>query len=178
MPAPPPRLSTVLDRSLFVTPPPAIYEDDSVTDITLARDNSMEIDELTSPPVVVEPYPSRRTGPKNAFPDLPTLRRLEGVYDRILMATSGVKRLGRGYQSDNLGPVGNAPAPNAIRRPMPPPVSSVEKKRIASVDELGTLSYRRGARHDKDAGSNTVTLVRRAFKAIVAGRPAPPRRPC
>lgn len=73
------------------------------------------------------------------------------------MATSGVKRLGKGYQSDNAGPMSNSIGPPAgtgvyhskrdshrafysAKRPMPPPVSSQDvQKKTMTVDELGVI---------------------------------------
>jgi len=116
--------------------------------------------------------------------DTPNRRRIEGVYDRFLMATAGVKTVGRGYQSDNLGPVQNAPdlAPSThyhkhnnnhrifnTARPMPPPVSSEDlKQQQRTVDEFGLVSRTANAdvSHYKDDRNNTVALVRRAFKAV------------
>ena len=69
------------------------------------------------------------------------------------MATSGVKRLGKGYQSDNAGPITNSLgiscAPKAdnhrafhsTRRLVLPPVSSADPIRTVFVDELGVVNY-------------------------------------
>nr|GAT42888.1 predicted protein [Mycena chlorophos] len=103
-----------------------------------------------------EALPSTQTQP---VPDSPSLRRLEGVYDHFLMATTGVKRVAKGYQSDNAGPVaytvsgGVSPAAAApparphrafhsARRAMRPPVSSedVNNRLSTSVDELGLMT--------------------------------------
>ncbi|KAK0504145.1 hypothetical protein EDD18DRAFT_1099375 [Armillaria luteobubalina] len=121
-----------------------------------------------------------------AIPDSPSQRRLEGVYDRFLMATSSVKRLGKGYQSDNPVPAHNTvqgitrpkssrPFSSIRRTPMPPPVSSDDVKRAASVDELGFMSYATTPATPstpalKDESRNTVTKMRRAIKAFVPGK--------
>ncbi|KAJ7029267.1 hypothetical protein C8F04DRAFT_44918 [Mycena alexandri] len=186
VPRPSPRLSLsdMLDRSLSVAPttPRAIEEVDR-SNIT----NERSFDELTSSPFHVEPYPTRKpNAPAAPVPDSPSLRRLEGVYDRFLMATTGVKRLGKGYQSDNAGPVSytigpSTPAPprnhrafHSARRAMRPPVSSEDrdKRQSASVDELGMMhSYAGPGTASPREGNNTITLaMRRAFKAFVPGK--------
>jgi hypothetical protein len=95
------------------------------------------------------------------------------------MATTGVKRVGKGYQSNNSGPVSytvgpSTPAPrnhrafHSARRAMRPPVSSEDNRQSASVDELGIMTYA-GPSTPRE-GNTTITLVRRAFKAIVPGK--------
>ncbi|KAI6016227.1 hypothetical protein EDC04DRAFT_543426 [Pisolithus marmoratus] len=137
-----PRLSTVLDRSLFVATPISPRPVENLND------------DLTASPYHVEPYPPRGSGELQNVPPSPERRRLEGVYDRFLMATTGVKRVGRGYQSDNFRPLqntipsdaGKLPASHSrtfgvfgtSRRQMPPPVSSDDAWcRPSSIDELG-----------------------------------------
>ncbi|CAK5284112.1 unnamed protein product, partial [Mycena citricolor] len=174
--APSPRLADVLDRSLIIASPVSKRSDD----------RSRSFDELNSSPYHVEPYKVQSPA---EIPDSPSVRRMEGVYDRFLMATTGVKRVGKGYQSDNAGPVsytvGGAgkenqrPVPqrqyrtfNSARRAMQPPVSSEDYKRqSASVDELGMMTYPAAPCTPKEHGTNTntITLVRRAFKAFVPG---------
>ncbi|KAJ7132934.1 kinase-like domain-containing protein [Mycena filopes] len=181
VPLPSPRLSDMLDRSLFVAPttPRAVEEHSYLSS------NERSFDELTSSPFHVEPYPSRKPNAQAApVPDSPSLRRLEGVYDRFLMATTGVKRLGKGYQSDNAGPVSytigpssSAPTPprnhrafHSARRAMRPPVES-ENRQSASVDELGMMhTYAGPGTASPREGNTTITLVRRAFKAFVPGK--------
>lgn len=101
------------------------------------------------------------------------------------MSTTGVKRRGQGYQSDNVGPVSNIPLLavsaarrnqkffNSARRPMPPPVSSDDIRRATSVDEFGVVVRSGNVSNTPstpDQGKNTVAIVRRAFKAIVTGK--------
>ncbi|KAJ7195517.1 hypothetical protein GGX14DRAFT_376958 [Mycena pura] len=177
-PLPSPRLADVLDRSLLIASPTSwVIEEENRSHTAVER----SFDDLTSSPYHVEPYPARKPSAQLApAPDSPSLRRLEGVYDRFLMATTGVKRVGKGYQSDNSGPVSysadpTSPAPGAhrafhsARRAMRPPVSSEDSNRLsASVDELGVMTYA-GPASPRD-GNTTLTLVRRAFKAIVPGK--------
>ena len=188
------RLSQVLDTSLFIAPPRSssvsLHPSHNTSDISIGP-NDPSLNDLTSSPFHVEPYPSRKTDISDAhLPDSPSQRRLEGVYDRFLMATSGVKRLGKGYQSDNVGPLSNnlgvscAPKYNnhrafhSTRRPMPPPVSSADPIRAVCVDELGVMNYDTrpstagsgGQTVLKDENNTTVALVRRAIKAIVPGK--------
>ena len=187
-----PRLSEVLDSSLFIAPPVSSRSLDlDMQDMTIVPEES-SFNDLTSSPLHVEPYPPRRS--TSQIPDTPHQRRVEGVYDRFLMATSGVKRLGKGYQSDNIGPVSNTVGPGvrnakrdshrafySARRPLPPPVSSDDQRLTVSVDELGVMTStpvpgnHAALRHPeivlKDDGNSTVKLVRRAIKAIVPVKP-------
>ena len=181
-PEPTPRLSQVLDRNLFIAPL-LTSRDDLLDSKSESSDQVREtsLDDLTSSPYVVEPYPQRIRGSKEPpVPDTPTRHRIEGVYDRFLMATSGVKRLGKGYQSDNAGPVcGNIVDPVSsnrsrhfymARKPMPPPVSSDDQPRAASMDEFGTVSNEEvhsDVLNSKDDGNTTVALVRKAIKLMV-----------
>ncbi|KAJ7643948.1 hypothetical protein FB45DRAFT_737206 [Roridomyces roridus] len=178
--APPasPRLAEVLDRSLFVASPTSreVNEEE--------RSNVVErsFDELTSSPYLVQPYPARKpTSSGIPVPDTPSRQKIEAVYDRFLMATAGIKRAGKGYESNNTGAVSytvgpSTPAPprdhrafNSARRAMRPPVSSEELKRQSvSVDELGIMTY--AGPSSPPVANNTITLVRRAFKAMVPGK--------
>lgn len=140
-------------------------------------------DDLTGSPCHVEPYPQRQLGAPDALPDTPSQRRMEGVYDRFLMATSGVKRVGKGYQSDFIPPppVSSNHGPGMNRRhskvffgttrtPMPPPVSSEDvQRRGVSVDELGVISYGSVSSDGKEesSGNSTVAFMRKAIKAMV-----------
>ncbi|KAG1863927.1 hypothetical protein C8R48DRAFT_747886 [Suillus tomentosus] len=144
--------------------------------------------DITASPFHVEPYPPRKSGEQMVI-NSPDQRRVEGVYDRFLMSTTGVKRVGKGYQSDNLQPVPTASSTleckptssnprsfkvfNSSRRTMPQPVSSDDMWGNASVDELGVVACSAStSRSSKEDGKNTATaaIVLRAFKAIVPGR--------
>jgi hypothetical protein len=178
----------VLDSSLFISTPNIRIDDIDMQDISIVQEPSFS--ELTSSPLHVEPYPARRRSAQDMqVPDTPSQRRVEGVYDRFLMATSGVKRLGKGYQSDNAGPVCSTLGPGVAnykrdngrifhstrRAPMPPPVSSEDQRRTVSVDELGVITYAPAPGVStplKDESNTTVALVRRAIKAIVPGKTA------
>ena len=124
---------------------------------------------------------------------------MEHVYDRFLM-TSGVKRNGKGYQSEALAPIANTLNSNnsntkrenfrpfgSGRKPMPPPVSSADmiekaERKAVAVDEMGLmtnveaevgstpLSSLASKTEDGQNGHGTVSLVRRAFKAMVPGK--------
>ncbi|KAF8887180.1 hypothetical protein BD779DRAFT_1528545 [Infundibulicybe gibba] len=182
-PTPSPRLSAVLDRSLFIATPPLSRESREEPEMHDISPRHQSFDELTSSPLHVEPYPPRKSC-NLEVPESPVQRRLEGVYDRFLMATSGVKRVGKGYQSDNAGPVCSSLNPNLLhqrrdhrafyssRRPMPPPVSSDDSRRAVSVDELGVMTYApaTGSPALKDETNTTSGLVRRAIKAMVPGK--------
>ena len=175
------RLSAVLDRSLFVATPVAPKCVDHC------------VDDLTASPFHVEPYPQRNVCDDNV-PASPERRRLEGVYDRFLMATTGVKRVGKGYQSDNFKPVQHAAVPGdtsrlsssqsrtfgvfgSSKRQMPPPVSSDDIwHQSSSINELGFGTCGAGIvpvaprAACKEDSKNTVTLVRRAIKLMVPGK--------
>ncbi|KDQ62835.1 hypothetical protein JAAARDRAFT_122430 [Jaapia argillacea MUCL 33604] len=190
MPTTPTRLSAVFDKSLFVADPRSVRRlDQDIPEVSITREKSMDIDELTSSPLHVEPYPARKPSMDAATNlDSPARRHVEGVYDRFLMATSGVKRVGRGYQSDNNKPMLNVPEPasavagkrhqpslfHSTRRPMPPPVSSEDWRKSVSVDELGMITNSGLASPDGqgEQGNNTMRIMRRALKAIVPGKVA------
>ena len=100
------------------------------------------------------------------------------------MSTTGVKRNGRGYQSYNANaPVENISRPHSsmakrsqkffttTRRPMPPPVSSEDIRRSTSIDEFGAFMSSPAA-PTQEQNHKTITIVRKAFKAIVNGKPA------
>lgn len=98
----------------------------------------------------------------------------------FLMSTTGVKRVGQGYQSENAGGLMNvrpkAPAAKrnphfflTSRRPMPPPVSSEDLRKSAVVDEFGAMSCAQTF-SSKDDGGSAVGIVKRAIKAITVKR--------
>lgn len=179
-PEPNPRLSEMFDRSIFIATPLRSCED--------LESPHTSTDDLTSSPCHVEPYPQRKVASPDALPDTPNQRKLEGVYDRFLMATSGVKRVGKGYQSEFIPP---APPPSgepgsksgAIHRrhsrmffspktPMLPPISSedVAQRRGVSVDEMGVISYgpvSTGPDTSMSTGPLSVSFMRKAIKAMV-----------
>lgn len=116
--------------------------------------------------------------------DSPTQRHLECEYDRLLMATSGVKRVGKGYQSCCVRPISrnaSLESPKSpgrffhpTRRPMPPPVSSDDKLIASSVDELGAMEFGSAGFDDavlREDRSGAAKAVSRALKALVTGRP-------
>ncbi|KAI8994232.1 hypothetical protein BD414DRAFT_576788 [Trametes punicea] len=181
-PKPTPRLSTVVDKNLFIASSPVNKSVADDTKLTPPRQK----DDLTASPLHVEPYPARPARTTIAL-DTPAKRHLEGVYDRFLMSTTGVKRNGKGYQSDIAGPVGNVARPHSsmakrsqkffhsTRRPMPPPVSSDDLRRASSVDEFGAFcpsqSTPAAPARAAEQNKNTIAVVRKAFKAIVTGKP-------
>ena len=151
------------------------------------------MDGLNSSPYHVKPYPLRKSGEQVTI-NCPDRRHLEGVYDRFLMATSGVKRVGKGYQSENTKPVhttvntaeqvkaGHARGFGVFgagKRAMPAPVCSEDAwRRSMSIDELGffTAGQRTNTsstRTCKDESRST--FVRRAIKAMVPGKTVPRR---
>ena len=100
---------------------------------------------------------------------------------RFLMSTTGVKRNGKGYQSESMrAPVENLRPHSSMakrsqkfftgRRPMPPPVSSDDLRRASSIDEFGAfMSTPAGPTQEQN--HNTIAIMRKAFKAIVTGKP-------
>lgn len=106
---------------------------------------------------------------------------------RFLMSTTGVKRNGKGYQSYNANaPVENITRPqssmarrsqkffNTTKRQMPPPVSSEDIRRSSSIDEFGAFMST-PAPTSQEQNHKTITIVRKAFKAIVNGKPGTTR---
>ncbi len=96
------------------------------------------------------------------------------------MSTTGVKRNGKGYQSENLmRPVENIRPHSSMakrsqkfftaRRQMPPPVSSDDLRRSSSVDEFG--AFLSTPVPNPEQNNNTIAIVRKAFKAMVTGKP-------
>ncbi|KAI0315826.1 hypothetical protein OF83DRAFT_1061408 [Amylostereum chailletii] len=183
-PSPPMRLSAMIDKDIFIGDP-ANLEVPKTPIISITNETGN--DSLTASPFHVQPYPVRVTASDAPLLDSPTQRKVEGVYDRFLMATTGVKRLGRGYQSDNVGPLSNVvstPLPGyaaksaaprlfqSTRRPMPPPVSSDDQRGNLNVDELGMMHPSTSSSADgaRDERTHAVRTMRKAFKAIVTGR--------
>lgn len=178
-PAPTPRLSQVVDRN-FIIAPVLTSRDDLLNCDSMEYERSRSFDELTSSPLHVEPYPQRlRQSEDVNIPDTPSRHRIEGVYDRFLMATSGVKRLGKGYQSDNISSIPQSstlgPAAShskgrnfySTKRPMPPPVSSADQRRATSVDELGVMMYADLSGVKGQDANASVSLVRKAINLMV-----------
>jgi serine/threonine-protein kinase GIN4 len=175
-------LSAVLDRDLFTPDPVPIDPDSSGSWNDDATAHSPGRNSLTDSPFVVHPYPSRKQAVTPAM-DSPTRRDLEGVYDRLLMATSGVKRVGKGYQSSHVKPISTNISPSSskspgrffhsTRRPMPPPVSSEDKFMTWTSDELGIMSsdyVNVGGPGLCEDHAGTAKAVSRALKALVTGK--------
>ncbi|KIJ62558.1 hypothetical protein HYDPIDRAFT_50068, partial [Hydnomerulius pinastri MD-312] len=175
--------------SLFIaTPVSPRFSEDVTTTPGLTRGRSIQFDDLNASPYHVEPYPQRKSADQLAI-DSPDKRRVEGVYDRFLMATSGVKRVGKGYQSDNFKPLHSTVSGvehgrlsssqsrgfgvfGTGRRAMPPPVSSEDQwRRSTSIDELGFVACGAGSNASRPSKDESkATFVRRAFKAMVPGK--------
>lgn len=172
----------MFDRSIFIAAPLRSPEDYDSTDPSL--------DELNASPYHIKPYPQRELGAQDALPDTPQIRHMEGVYDRYLMATSGVKRVGKGYQSDYISPPPNSANSTGSfntscnrrhtralfggsKTPMPPPVSSEDVKRSASVDEMGFIS----SVSDMGKGEtySKVSFMKKAIQAMVPSTKHPKR---
>jgi serine/threonine-protein kinase GIN4 len=176
-------LSAVLDRDLFTPDPLPIDPDSSGSSNDHATAHSPGRDSLTDSPFVVHPYPSRKQAVTCPAMDSPARRDLEGVYDRLLMATSGVKRVGKGYQSSHVKPISTNMSPSSskspgrffhsTRRPMPPPVSSEDKFMTWTPEELSVLSSNHvnvdgpGLCEDHAGAAKAVS---RALKALVTGK--------
>lgn len=169
-------LSAVLDRDLFTPDPVPIDPDSSWSSNDHATAHSPARNSLTDSPFVVHPYPSRKQAVTPPAMNSPTRRDLEGVYDRLLMATSGVKRVGKGYQSCHVKPISTNISPSSsknpgrffhsTRRPMPPPVSS-EDTFMTGPDEPD-VNVDGPVLCEDHAGAAKV--VSRALKALVAGK--------
>lgn len=105
------------------------------------------------------------------------------------MSATGVKRNGKGYQSDNYTPIAHlAPSSTTVakpttrrhqknlfgtsrKQPMPPPVSSQDWRSSALIDEFGGLSIPiAGATGTALPKSDKQGIVRRALRTIVNGK--------
>lgn len=170
-PTPPVRLSALVHPSVFIaprSPPPEIVEE-SLQDMTRLSPEPL------SPPTARTITGSRSLDSPN------TKRRVAEDYDRFLATTTGIKRVGLGYQSDVRGPIANVLNTDpytssaskrttffhSTRRAMPPPVSSEDWRKTVSVDELARLAPTTpepSSKEEKAAG--TVSAVKRAFMAI------------
>lgn len=172
-------LSTVLDRDLFSPDPVPTEPDTSGSSDNHATAHSPGRDSLTDSPFLVHPYPSRKQAMNP--PDSPTRRDLEDGYDRLLMATSEVKRVGKGYQSCHVKPISTNMAQlssknpgrffHSTRRPMPPPVSS-DDKFMAWAAELDVTSGHANVDGPDllEDRAGTAKVVSRALKALVTGK--------
>ena len=179
--------STVLDRNLF-TPDPIPADPDTSRSSSDMSPQSPGRDSLTESPFIVQPYPARKQLVRSPAIDSPTQRHVEVVYDRFLMATSGVKRVGRGYQSSHVKPISTGPPSSSssssrspgkffhsTRRPMPPPVSSEDRFAAgSSVDELGRIQHGSVGAADmsvfREDRAGAAKVVSRALKALVTGK--------
>lgn len=175
-------LSAVLDGDLFAPDPVPIDPDSSGSSYDHVTANSPGRNSLTDSPFLVHPYPSRKQVVTPAM-DSPTRHNLEGVYDRLLMATSGVKRVGKGYQSCHVKPISTDMSPSSskgpgrffhsTRRPMPPPVSSEDKFMTWTPDQIGVMSSDYvdvdGPGFCED-NAGAAKAVSRALKALVTGK--------
>lgn len=173
-PTPPVRLSALVKRSAFIAPrspePGTIDSDESTNDMTRLS------------PEPLSPPPARTITGSRSLDSPNTKRRVADDYDRLLSTTSGIKKVGLGYQSDIRGPIANvlntdpyatsAPAKrttffNSTRRVMPPPVSSEDWRKTVSVDELARLTPSTPEPTSKEEKlGGTVSAVKRAFMAI------------
>lgn len=187
-PEPSPRLSQFMDRSLFIETPLSQRASTEMTRLEQEETRpsiALSMDDLNSSILHVEPYPTRQPSIPNSAVSSPEQRRLENVYDRFLMTTTGVKRVGKGYQSENVVPVSNHHESQSNlsrlhrrRHAMPPPVSSEDMRPTMVVDELGMMTSTQagtGTPIVKDESHTTVALVRRAIKAMVPGKTASKR---
>ncbi|GJE88475.1 protein kinase domain-containing protein [Phanerochaete sordida] len=177
-PGPAPRLSMLLEKAQFIRDPVARRSSELFSMIEAPVEPVK--DDLTASPFHVEPYPARLQ-PNCPTLDTPGRKHVEGVYDRFLMSTTGVRRVGLGYQSDAIAQPKPKPALTKRnssffhKRPMPPPVSSEDLRRNSmSPDEFGAMRTPAPASAStaaaKDDVTHSVSIVRRAIKAMTAKR--------
>lgn len=180
-PKPKSRLSEMFDRSIFIATPLRACES--------LESPYASMDDLTSSPYHVEPHPARKITCSDALPDTPRQRKSEGVYDRFLTATSGVKRVGKGYQSDFIPPRPSTSSHTNLRSgaitrrhsrmiPILPPISSEDavQGRGVSVDEIGVISYgpiSTKLDNAEPTGPPTVSFMKKAIKAMVPSAKRP-----
>jgi serine/threonine-protein kinase GIN4 len=172
-PTPPVRLSALVHPSVFIAPqsPDLKIDDPPVKDTTRLS------------PQPMRPPPGRTITGSRSLDSPNTKRRVADEYDRLLSATTGIKKVGLGYQSDVNGPIANIlstdPYPSSAsskrttffhstRRAMPPPVSSEDWRKTASVDELArmTPSASEPTTSKEEKAGSTVSAVKRAFMAL------------
>ena len=174
-PTPPVRLSALVHPSVFIasrSPKPETIEE-PIEDMARLSPEPM------SPP------PGRTITGSRSLDSPNTKRRVADDYDRLLSATTGVKKVGLGYQSDVRGPISNVLNTDpyassasskrttffhSTRKAMPPPVSSEDWRKTVSVDELSRLTpSTSGPTPKEEKAGGTVSAVKRAFMAL-AGR--------
>lgn len=171
-PTPPVRLSALVHPSVFIAPrsPEPKIAEEPVKDTTRLSPGPMS------------PLPGRTITGSRSLDSPNTKRRVADEYDRLLSATTGIKKVGLGYQSDVSGPIANIlstdPYPSSAsskrttffhstRRAMPPPVSSEDWRRTMSVDELARVmpSTPEPTPKEEKVGG-TVGAVKRVFMAL------------
>ena len=177
-PTPPIRLSALVNRNVFIAPrspkPGIVDSEEPVRDMTRLS------------PEPLSPPPARTITGSRSLDSPNTKRRVADDYDRLLSGTTGIKKVGLGYQSDIRGPIANilntdpyassAPAKrstffHSTRRVMPPPVSSEDWRKTVSVDELARLAPSTPEPTSKEEKvGGTVSAVKRAFMAITGKR--------
>ena len=80
-PTPTPRLSTVVDKNLFISSPISPIQRVE-EDIVMTPQTQKQKDALTESPLVVEPYPAKPVANASVTIDTPAKRHIGGVYDR------------------------------------------------------------------------------------------------
>jgi len=174
-PTPPVRLSALVHPSVFIAPrsPEPEIAEEPVKDMTRLS------------PEPLSPPPARTITGSRSLDSPNTKRRVAEDYDRLLSTTTGIKKVGLGYQSDVRGPIANVLSTDpyassassrrttffhSTRRAMPPPVSSEDWRKTVSVDELARLAPSTPEPTSKEGKvGGTASAVKRAFMAI-AGR--------
>ncbi|THH04511.1 hypothetical protein EW145_g5470 [Phellinidium pouzarii] len=181
-----PNLSKVLDRSIFVARTMSTPHLDDVFQV-LATPSSPRTVAVARDPITRPLSPPKSPPPSNVLRESssspvlnsPNRRHIEGVYDRLLMAATGVKRVGRGYQSDVSVPAQQC-VPVSMQkknsklfgrsvRAVHPPVSYDNPGKSGDAEEFGLMSVSYSTSFRDDA-NKSVNAVRKAFKAIVTGK--------
>ena len=80
-PVPTPRLSTVVDKNLFISSPISPIPRADEEAVTTPQSQRQK-DALTESPFHVEPYPIKPAANVSVTIDTPARRHIEGVYDR------------------------------------------------------------------------------------------------
>jgi serine/threonine-protein kinase GIN4 len=177
----PQRLSALVDKDAFLaslsnpaplptsTPKPIRTPDSTMSCDTLGSSD------LTSSPFIVEAYPIRHIEPSSIL-DTPSRLRTQSECDRLLLASTGVQRVGQGYQFVQ-GPTKSATETRRTSRlfasnrrsQMPPPVSSKDMPHATPVDEVGVIL--RNAAHNLSAvDHDEQSGIWNTFKSVVTGR--------
>ena len=178
-------LSHLLDRSVFVASPVLSRASlRNVSSIPTIPNESILLSNSVQPTEQLKDTNTQMSIPRSPIAN----DQVEDAYDRFLMATSGVSRFGRGYQSNNMttstnkhsisNPKRNLRLFHSARR-MPPAISSEDVAGSTSLEfgQIVTdLQNSIPRRKDDFHTASAVRTVTSAFKAFVNGKTSSKRQ--